>query len=107
MTQSLEPDNVLFKKTIDLVNKLRNKAEKNASHQYHYEALLWLGHLYKVSNRDQQLEYDYFNKADSLFLKYRLVFDFDYSTHMAPAFSLYQEYFGFICAVFSNCACSK
>jgi len=92
MTQSLEPDNVLFKKTIDLVNKLRNKAEKNASHQYHYEALLWLGHLYKVSNRDQQLQYDYFNKADSLLLKYKLKFNYEYSGSMVAAFSHYEEY---------------
>ena len=92
MEHSLEPKNVLFKKTIDLANNFLYKAEKAESHQYHYEALVRLGYLYTVADRDQQLRYDYYNKADSLFLKYKLKFNYEYSESMAAAFSHYEKY---------------
>ena len=74
----LENKEILFRKSLRLLNDAFKEAEDAENYEYQYWCLLRLASLYHAIGNNPGLQYDYFVRADSLLLEHNLAMDIDY-----------------------------
>jgi len=66
-----------FRKSLSLLNDALEEAIKLSDHQFEYNCYVRLAHLHYLVNKDMELQFDYFSKADSILDKHKLKPDRD------------------------------
>ncbi len=74
----VESDEILFRKIVRRLNDALDEAEDAKNQQYQYWCLVRLASAYNIMEKNKDLQYDYFIRADSLFLEHNLKMDFRY-----------------------------
>jgi len=74
----LENKEILFRKSLRLLNDVLKEAEDAGNYEYQYWCLLRLASIYHALDNNPGLQFDYFLRADSLLLEHNLKLDFDY-----------------------------
>jgi len=89
----VEKSEILFRKVVRHLNDALEEAEVAENYKYQYWCLVRLASAYHTIDKNKDLQYDYFIRADSLLLEHNLGTDSDYMNwRFFKVMSDYEEY---------------